>query len=249
LAKAMDALDDNKYGSLVKKEKAKVLAIFEDMFDHQSFTGRSGTFYGYEGLGSIYWHMVSKLLLATEECFFRAGDEGADPRLTGALKDHYYEIKAGIGLYKSPKLYGAFPTDAYSHTPGHAGAKQPGMTGQVKEDFISRMGELGMRINQGEIVFDTRLINHEEFAEKELHFECFNLEGKKQQIALKKQQLGFTLCQVPIVYTRNDIEEIVITFKNGKKEKLKSNRIDKQTSSMIFKRTAEVRMLEVSVNK
>jgi len=29
------------------------------MFDHRSFTGRSGTFFGYEGLGCIFWHMVS----------------------------------------------------------------------------------------------------------------------------------------------------------------------------------------------
>ena len=32
--------------------------------------------------------------------------------------------------------------DPYSHTPGGAGAKQPGMTGQVKEEVITRLGEL-----------------------------------------------------------------------------------------------------------
>jgi hypothetical protein len=96
-----------------------------------------------EGLGSIYWHMVSKLLLAAEEYFFRSVEEGVDADTMGQLKNHYYEIKAGIGLYKSPELYGAFPTDAYSHTPGNAGVKQPGMTGQVKEDVISRMGRVG----------------------------------------------------------------------------------------------------------
>jgi hypothetical protein len=79
-------------------------------------------------------------LLGAEECFFQATDEGADSDVVNKLKEHYYEIKAGIGLYKSPELYGAFPTDAYSHSPGNAGVKQPGMTGQVKEDIISRMG-------------------------------------------------------------------------------------------------------------
>ncbi len=39
-------------------------------------------------------------------------------------------------------MYGAIPTDPYSHTPGFAGAQQPGMTGPVKED-ICRLGELG----------------------------------------------------------------------------------------------------------
>ena len=34
------------------------------------FTGRSGSFFAYEGLGSIYWHMVSKLLLAVRSAYF-----------------------------------------------------------------------------------------------------------------------------------------------------------------------------------
>ena len=41
--------------------------LYEQIFNHQAFTGRSGTFYKYEGLGCIYWHMVSKLLLAVGE--------------------------------------------------------------------------------------------------------------------------------------------------------------------------------------
>ncbi|MDZ7764140.1 MAG: hypothetical protein U5K00_06890 [Melioribacteraceae bacterium] len=60
------------------------------------------------------------------------------------MKNYYYEIKEGIGVHKSPEKYGAFPTDPYSHTPSFAGVQQPGMTGQVKEDFISRIRELGI---------------------------------------------------------------------------------------------------------
>ena len=47
--------------------RAEVLDLFESVFHHAAFTGRSGTMYRYEGLGSIYWHMVSKLLLAVQE--------------------------------------------------------------------------------------------------------------------------------------------------------------------------------------
>lgn len=249
LAMALDQLDSKNYGSLVQEEKAKVLAIYEEMFDHQSFTGRSGTFYAYEGLGSIYWHMVSKLLLATEECFFKAVDEGADPLIIGKLKDHFYEIKAGIGLYKSPKLYGAFPTDAYSHTPGNAGAKQPGMTGQVKEDVISRMGEIGVRIIQGEIVFDLTLINRKEFLLKEQVFEYVSLDGKVQQLSLQKKQLGFTLCQVPVVYTLADQEKIVVVYNDKHRDEIAGNKLDKQISSLIFNRTNEVALIEVSIKQ
>jgi hypothetical protein len=248
LASALHQLDDKKYGVLVRKEKSKVLGIFEEMFDHQSFTGRSGTFYGYEGLGSIYWHMVSKLLLAVEECFFKAVDENANPVLIGRLKDHFYEIKAGIGLYKSPELYGAFPTDPYSHTPGNAGVKQPGMTGQVKEDFISRMGELGVQVNAGEIVFDTRLMNQKEFLEKEIVFNYFDTSGKENQLTLKENQLGFTLCQVPVVYTLSHHQELFIQYSDGRIEKIPGNTINRQISNMVFNRTGDVERIEVSVN-
>ncbi len=249
LANAMDALNSNRYGVLLRKEKSKTLDIYEDMFDHQSFTGRSGTFYGYEGLGSIYWHMVSKLLLAVEECFYKAVDEKEDPLVIGEIKDHYYEIKAGIGLHKSPELYGAFPTDAYSHTPGNAGTKQPGMTGQVKEDLISRMGELGVRINQGEIVFDNRLINHKEFTEKEIVFDYINAGGEKQQLTLKEKQLGFTFCQIPVVYILTDHVKVVISLKNGKTVRVNGNRIDQRISNSIFSRNDEVDLIEVSINQ
>ena len=52
------------------QERQTLCALYEKTFKHQSFTGRSGTFYAYEGLGSIYWHMVSKLLLAIQENVF-----------------------------------------------------------------------------------------------------------------------------------------------------------------------------------
>jgi len=247
LEEALNSLNSEKYGKLVEEEKTQILAIYEELFDHQSFTGRSGTFYGYEGLGSIYWHMVSKLLLAVEECFFKATDEGASAFEIGRLKEHYFEIKAGIGLYKSPELYGAFPTDAYSHTPGGAGAKQPGMTGQVKEDVIARMGELGIRVANGEIHIDTKLINHAEFLAQANVFTYFALNGTKKQIQLNKGQLAFTVCQVPVVYTLSDKEQISISLKNGQKKEMTGNVIDKETCKSIFGRTNEVELIEIAV--
>ena len=131
------------YARLVKSESRLVLDLFERLFDHQSFTGRSGTFFGYEGLGCIYWHMVSKLLLAAQETFFRAVDSGAPQPILQKLAECYYDIRSGIGDYKSPVEYGAFPMDPYSHTPAHTGARQPGLTGQVKEDVFCRTRRTG----------------------------------------------------------------------------------------------------------
>ena len=93
--------------------------------------------FGYEGLGCIYWHMVAKLLLAVQENLFAAEAAGDPP--AARLAALYYDVRAGLGFNKTPAVYGAFPTDPYSHTPGHSGAQQPGMTGQVKEEILTRL--------------------------------------------------------------------------------------------------------------
>jgi len=244
---ALESLDKSRYGTLVEKEKSQVLDIYEEIFDHQSYTGRSGTFYAYEGLGSIYWHMVSKLRLAVKESFFHAVDKGADPANIGKMKSHYYEIKAGIGLYKTPELYGAFPTDAYSHTIRDAGVKQPGMTGQVKEDVISRMGELGVRVRQGRIIFNSRLFHQQEFITQKKIFNYHSVDGEKENLDLNPEQIGFTLCQVPVIYTVSDQEKITLSLDNGHKEEIMGNSINQHFSSLIFNRKSEVKLIEVSV--
>ncbi|SHF08780.1 hypothetical protein SAMN05444274_103451 [Mariniphaga anaerophila] len=248
LNEALDKLDKNRYGELLRREKQLVLDVYEEMFDHQSFTGRSGTFFAYEGLGSIYWHMVSKLLMAVQECYFRGVKEDAGAEIIGWIKQHYYEIKAGIGLYKSPDLYGAFPTDAYSHTPANAGAKQPGLTGQVKEDFISRFGELGIHIKSGEIVFLTTLLNSNELLTEPQVFHYIDLNGKNKSVDLKPGQLAFTFCQVPVVYSVGEAETIAISYKNGHVQYFNGHAIDKLNSSKIFARSGEIEMVEFSMN-
>jgi hypothetical protein len=246
LREALENLDGEKYGKLIQQEKKQVLDIYESMFDHQSFTGRSGTFYGYEGLGSIYWHMVSKLLLATQECYFKGISEGATENTLGRIKAHYYEIKAGIGLYKSPELYGAFPTDAYSHTPANAGAKQPGLTGQVKEDVISRFGELGICVKNGEITVDLSLLNKNEILVETQLFSYFDQQGNKQELKLNANQLAFTFCQIPVVYTLGGEEQLSIKFSDGNSKIFTGRTIDMDTSKKIFTRNGEVQSIEFS---
>jgi len=244
LESALNKLPES-YQSLVNQEKETILAVYESMFDHQSFTGRSGTFFGYEGLGSIYWHMVSKLLLTVEEVYIDAINNHSHHEIIGRLKQHYYEIKAGVGVYKSPQLYGAFPTDAYSHTPEHSGAKQPGMTGQVKEDVISRMGELGVRVRNGEISFELELINENEFTTQLTTFNYIDLNGERKQIELKTKQLAFTICQVPVLYTCAIPQDILITFTDGRRQAAGRPTIPKNISQSIFKRTHKVAFIEV----
>jgi hypothetical protein len=136
---------------------------YERVLKHDEFTGRSGTMFGYEGLGCIYWHMVAKLLLAVQERVFEAADQSA-PELP-ALQQLYRRVRDGLGYRKSVAAYGAFPADPYSHTPGEGGAQQPGMTGQVKEEILARWGELGLRVRGGLLTIHPVLLDEAEIPE------------------------------------------------------------------------------------
>ena len=248
VADALEKLSNTKYSGLLASETPKVLQAFEDVFNHKAFTGRSGTFYGYEGLGSIYWHMVSKLLLAVQESCLQAISNGEDEVMIGHLLEHFYEINEGIGVHKSPELYGAFPTDPYSHTPGGKGAQQPGMTGQVKEDVISRFGELGVFVKQGELYFNPCLLRKEEFLSKETSFDYLSLLRGSQSITIPSNSLAFTYCQVPIIYHISDKDHLEIIFKDGTSSKIDALVIDRITSEKIFKRTGDIVQINANVN-
>ena len=237
------------FNDLVREERDLVLAIFEEIFDHKSFTGRSGTFYGYEGLGSIYWHMVSKLLLSTLEVTTNAFESNEDQSITSSLLDHYFEINEGIGLNKSPELYGAFPTDPYSHTPGGKGVQQPGMTGQVKEDVLSRFGELGLSVASGQISFNPSILKRSEFVENETPFKFINLDNEISSINLFSKSLGFTICQVPIIYKLSENRKVIIYFINGETVELDGCVLSRELSTSIFKRENKIRRIEVYVLK
>ncbi len=166
---------------------------YERLLNHAAFTGRSGTMFGYEGLGCIYWHMVAKLLLAVQEQVFAASDAQA-PELP-ALAAHYRRVRSGLGYQRTAAEYGAFPADPYSHTPGEGGAQQPGMTGQVKEEILTRWGELGLRMRAGRLHFQPVLLDAAELPEG--------------------GALQFTRQQVPYTYRRSSATTLRLLTAEG----------------------------------
>lgn len=235
------------YADAVVAEGDFWLQLFEDTFIHRAFTGRSGTFYGYEGLGSIYWHMVSKLLLAVQENLKRANKKGCDPKVIGRLVDHYYEIRAGIGANKSPELYGAFPFDAYSHTPATAGAQQPGMTGQVKEDILNRWAELGISVRGGQIRFQPFFLADQEFLSEDQDFRFLGNDGKWREIPLKAGELAFTYCGIPIVYSKAEEAGILVEYVAGHKQTEKGLLLNHSLSLSLFNRSSEIALIRINL--
>jgi hypothetical protein len=249
---ALDLLECSGHAGLVQKERELILGVFEAVFQHRSYTGRSGTFFGYEGLGCIYWHMVSKLALAVQRTVFEARDKGGK---TGSGDDAirrliaaYHDVRGGLGTNKTPGEYGAFPTDPYSHTPSKGGAKQPGMTGQVKEDILCRWGELGVRVMEGRIVIDPILLRSSEFIADARRFEYVGLDNSLHTIDLTPGSLAFTYCQTPFIYRQSPRPAIGVVRADGSIARVEGNIIDRDTSAAIFMRSGAVRRVDVDLS-
>ena len=166
-------------------------------------------------LGSIYWHMVSKLLLAVQETLERAMAAGEPASVVRSLVEAYEDVRTGLGYCKSPEVYGAFPADPYSHTPAGHGARQPGMTGQVKEEVLTRLAELGLRVEDGSIVFRPIQLRDEEWRQEPTSFRYIDALGRADSIDLPANALAFTFCQVPVVYRRADASAATAHLADG----------------------------------
>lgn len=245
VVRSLEALKSQpRYAELVKAEALKIETLFEDIFRHNEFTGRSGTFFAYEGLGSVYWHMVSKLLLAVQETILRTSSEPS----TGALIEKYTDIRKGFGFNKTPDVYGSFPTDPYSHTPKGQGAKQPGMTGSVKEEILARQVELGMSIENGNLAFNFLLLDRHEFLAASSLFSYWSVDGKQQQIELKADSLAYSICQVPVIIQATDDTCIKVHLTDGSLQQIEGLVLDSVNSRHIFQRDGIVHHLVVPVS-
>ena len=231
LREALIKLKNESEFEVTDAEIQSIEYVYEKIFDHQSFTGRSGTFYKYEGLGCIYWHMVSKLLLVIGENIKKAEIESAKPEIINRLKQHYDEVKIGIGAHKSPADYGSFPFDPYSHTPMMAGVQQPGMTGQVKEDIISRFFELGIVIEQGKLSIHQHMLKANEFIQT--------------TTTHPSPYLMFSYCSIPFVYQKDGKTGIEIMYTNGEMGKIEGYSLNEVQSQAVFNRNKNIQQVIV----
>lgn len=233
-----------KYPELVQRDAGQISKLFEELFRHDEFTGRSGTFFAYEGLGSIYWHMVSKLLLAVQETIVRTRHETS----TAALIETYTDIRKGLSFNKSPDVYGAFPTDPYSHTPKGQGAKQPGMTGMVKEEILTRQLELGFSIENGNIVFDFLFLDKQELLAQAAAFRYWNAMGEQKSINSPAATVLYSICQVPVILQAGEEPYIEVYLSDGNTQRINGHHLDIENSQHIFHRDGFVDHLVVSIS-
>jgi hypothetical protein len=120
------------------------------------------------------------------------------------------------------------------------------MTGQVKEDIISRWGELGIKVKEGTVYFDPQFLNPNEILSEPASFEYYNLEGQKEVLEIMKGELAFTYCQVPIIYLYGEQREMELFFSDGTRKTIKGQQLDTALSKELFSRSGKIRLIRVA---
>ena len=144
-------------------------------------------------------------------------------------------------------MYGAFPTDPYSHTPKGEGAKQPGMTGMVKEEILTRQRELGYSIENGQLGFDFLLLDTSEFLSEPRMFAHVNVKGTEEQLELPTGSIAYTICQVPVLLQASAKPCINVHLSDGSIQQSDGHVLDLAISTHIFQRDGVVHHLVVFI--
>ncbi|MDE0160844.1 MAG: hypothetical protein OXL98_03830 [Acidimicrobiaceae bacterium] len=238
---ALDSLDPAHRPGRTGRSEA--LEAYEAVFRHRESAGRSQTMYRYEGLGCVYWHMVMKLMFRLQQRIFAAADAGADRSLVAEMVQRYRRVRSGLGPSKTVADHGAFPLDPHSHTPGHTGAQQPGMTGAVKEGILLRWGELGLQVEDGCLRFAPVLLDPAEFLAAARPWPPLGQGGR-----LEEGMLGFTYCGAPVVYRLDDSAPWTRAVLTDGQDVAGVDGLDRDTSRALFARTGAIARIDAAVH-
>jgi hypothetical protein len=130
------------------------------------------------------------------------------------------------------------------------GAQQPGMTGQVKEEILTRFGELGVRVRNGAVRFDTRLLRSTEFLPSPQPLRFLNVYGLWQELMLPPSGLAYTWCQVPVIYQLDDSVEPTLTvhWHDGEVQAMPDLALPADVAIELFRRSGRIEKITLVLN-
>jgi hypothetical protein len=131
----------------------------------------------------------------------------------------------------------------------HRGAQQPGMTGQVKEDILVSIGELGIVVAEGNVHFMPHLLRKSDFIAEGGIVEFIDIRQMRQTYEMPANSMGFTYCQVPVIYRISDQDSIEITTDDGNVTSIEGLTLGDHFSREVFGRTGMVAKVVVSLNE
>ena len=119
------------------------------------------------------------------------------------------------------------------------------MTGQVKEDVISRFAELGVRVRSGEVRFEPSYLARDEFSTQPAEWRYAAAGEQHEQ--LPAGSLAFLLCGVPVVYRLADTARIRVHADGAKAQWRPGNALGQELSAALFRRDGAVKRIDVEV--
>ncbi len=124
------------------------------------------------------------------------------------------------------------------------------MTGQVKEEVLTRFGELGIRVRDGAVRFDPRLLRACEFSLQSTRFRYLGVNDEWQELAIPPRALAFTWCRVPISYEIRAGSEptMAVTWRDGKEQTLPTPAMNESRSSELFRRSGRIQKISIYVD-
>jgi hypothetical protein len=121
------------------------------------------------------------------------------------------------------------------------------MTGQVKEEMITRFAELGVRVHGGAVLFDPSLLRSCEFVAEPTPFRFLDVDRQWQQLTVPATGLAFSWCQVPIVYRLDNSVDtsLTVTWDTGTQQLLPDLTLPSEIAEALFKRSGRIRQLDL----
>ena len=120
------------------------------------------------------------------------------------------------------------------------------MTGQVKEEVLTRFGELGVRVEDG-TTSSARRCCAAANGRPGATFAYRDLAGHWVSIKVPADSFAVTFCQVPVVVHRSNHRAITAHLQDGTEVSGTGGALDADISANVFRRDGRVRLLEAWV--
>jgi hypothetical protein len=124
------------------------------------------------------------------------------------------------------------------------------MTGQVKEEVLTRFGELGLRVQRGSLRFQPHLLRPREFGGQSRKLRFLDVDGTWQDLPVPPNGLAFTWCQVPVVYRLEDESSptLVLHFCDGSSKASHELELSREDSAEVFQRSGKIRRITITLS-
>jgi hypothetical protein len=121
------------------------------------------------------------------------------------------------------------------------------MTGQVKEEVLTRLGELGVRVEHGCLTLAPYLLHGRERWPEASTWSCRGPQGGIVPVDVPAGGLAFTLAQVPVVMDFGAAAQLQVHWADGQVTTHPGRSLDRATTAALFARDGRVRQLRATL--